>query len=166
MAAGADPRVLVLERVAHAGVAVGDLVEVAPDLAGRRSVAVVSLNGRDVRSRRVARRAGVRDRDLVLAGAEGGEQRVEGGLGYRDERLEHALQRRTSGVHGGIEPLGSRMGFTPTRLLSQQTKWLIITLLIKLKVIINHFVICSIYLLKNSFGSYKKPIDKVLITIL
>jgi hypothetical protein len=119
----------------------------------RRDVAVVPLEGRCERARG-AGRAGVRERDLVLAGADGGEQRVEEGHDLRVDGVEHALHRRTADLHRGTSLwLWAVSQFEYSSL--EQTKWLIITLYYQ-KVTVNHFVLKnSIYLLKNFSGSGK-----------
>jgi hypothetical protein len=92
----------------------------------RRDVAVVPLEGRCERARG-AGRAGVRERDLVLAGADGGEQRVEEGHDHRVDGVEHALHRRTADLHRGTSLwLWAVSQFEYSSL--EQTKWLIITL--------------------------------------
>jgi hypothetical protein len=130
----------------------------------RRDVAVVPLEGRCERARG-AGRAGVRERDLVLAGADGGEQRVEERHDHRVDGVEHALHRRTADLHRGTSLwLWAVSQFEYSSL--EQTKWLIITLYYQ-KVTVNHFVLKnSIYLLKNFSGSGKKPITKNINTIL
>jgi hypothetical protein len=92
----------------------------------RRDVAVVPLEGRCERARG-AGRAGVRERDLVLAGADGGEQRVEERHDHRVDGVEHALHRRTADLHRGTSLwLWAVSQFEYSSL--EQTKWLIITL--------------------------------------
>jgi hypothetical protein len=79
---------------------------------------------------------------------------VEGPAGAAVDHIRllgHEGARRTAGVHEGIDLLFVGTGLTPTCQLKHQANEMVnYYSLTILKVTINHFVICSIYLLNNT----------------